>query len=152
MLYTCEQCLRPFQAPPSQRARFCDRNCYDKSREGIFKCDNCGKTFKYYKSHKRGKLIYCSQKCQLENMVDERHPHWQGKNYRKIFEKFLGRKLTSKDIVHHINGNHGDNRIENLVVTTRVEHPKKHPEAGYQKGHPQFNTGRTRFKKGHSYR
>ena len=139
MQYTCEQCSKAFQAPPCQKARFCNRKCYDKSREGVFACDNCSKNFTYYKSHKKGKLVFCSVKCQLEKMQGELHPRWKGKDYRYIFEKFIGRKLKTTDVIHHINGDHSDNRIENLMLTDRAGHCKIHlPRlgTGKSKSHP----------------
>jgi len=46
--------------------------------------------------------------------------------YRLIMEEHIGRYLNKKEIVHHINRDHTDNRIENLQIVNRVEHMKIH--------------------------
>lgn len=46
--------------------------------------------------------------------------------HRHIMEEFLGRKLSSNEVVHHKDGNKLNNNIDNLEVLTRSEHLKKH--------------------------
>jgi len=42
--------------------------------------------------------------------------------YRIVIESFLKRKLKTGEYIHHINGNHIDNSINNLCVVTNKEH------------------------------
>ena len=46
--------------------------------------------------------------------------------HREIMEEFIGRKLDSIEIVHHINEDRLDNRIENLEVLSMGEHFSLH--------------------------
>jgi hypothetical protein len=46
--------------------------------------------------------------------------------YRLIMEDKIGRYLKFNEVVHHINGNPSDNRIENLQLMTRADHTKLH--------------------------
>ena len=47
-------------------------------------------------------------------------------NYRKIVENFIGRELKSDEVVHHVNGNPKDNRIQNLRIMSSSDHAKLH--------------------------
>ena len=48
------------------------------------------------------------------------------KEHRLIMEQHLKRPLEIWEVVHHINGDQKDNRIENLQIMTAEEHGKIH--------------------------
>lgn len=50
--------------------------------------------------------------------------------YRLIIEKDLGRYLEKGEIIHHINSDVTDNRIENLEVMSQSEHITLHKKQG----------------------
>lgn len=59
------------------------------------------------------------------------HPKQNKRGYvaehRLVYERYLGRFLDSKEVIHHVNGNKEDNRIENLqIAVENSEHIKEH--------------------------
>lgn len=54
--------------------------------------------------------------------------------HRFNVEKHIGRKLFNFEVIHHINGNKIDNRIENLVLTNKSLHAKLHSPKGTKFG------------------
>jgi len=57
------------------------------------------------------------------------------REHRLIMEKHLGRYLTRKEIIHHINYNPSDNRLENLMLfPNQMAHAKYHFMHSVKKG------------------
>ena len=57
------------------------------------------------------------------------HPHNENGyvlEHRLVMEKYLGRYLQTKELVHHINHDRVDNRLDNLHLTNRAAHFKLH--------------------------
>jgi len=46
--------------------------------------------------------------------------------HRVLMEKYLGRRLSSGEVVHHKNGDSLDNRLSNLQVMEHGEHTRYH--------------------------
>jgi hypothetical protein len=94
------------------------------------KCKQCGKKFRAYKR----KHTFCSRICFTKNKIKgythtttgyklifmPHHPLATKKGYvlehRLVMMGHLKRNLTKKEVVHHINANRLDNRIENLQI------------------------------------
>ena len=54
--------------------------------------------------------------------------------HRWLMEQHIGRKLKTKEHVHHKNGNNLDNRPCNICLTTPSSHGKKHGRGNGKRG------------------
>jgi hypothetical protein len=112
------------------------------SRTTYRQCVICGKDFPHRPSEdSKGSIhTFCSMSCMNANkklglpfrqylaydgyivMSATDDGRKQIKLHRYLMEQFIGRKLLPREIVHHINNNKLDNRIENLKMMSRSEH------------------------------
>lgn len=114
------------------------------------KCLSCDEEFRVFpRDLRRGKGKFCSQKCANEYNGKEKaiprqvrsngyvylktydHPNRTAQNliaeHRVVVENEIGRYLTSKEVVHHIDENTQNNEIGNLYLCrTRLEHKIAH--------------------------
>jgi hypothetical protein len=65
---------------------------------------------------------------ELDHPAAMQNENWKGYVYEHILvsEKYLGRRLYSEEVVHHLDGIRNNNRNENLLVLTRGQHAKLH--------------------------
>lgn len=131
--------------PPrqSKAKTFCSISCSTKFRHKdnviFISCPQCKKEFRKYPDGAARK--YCSVKCyntiRSKNLPKYEYTKKENKNYktkkingkqiylhRWVIEQHIGRKLTRSEVVHHINGDPHDNRIQNLIVLSQSEHMK----------------------------
>jgi hypothetical protein len=99
---------------------YCNK-CAAIKRNGLF-------SYKNSPNWKGGRSISPDGYIQL--VLDKNDPyvsmaekmHKRVPEHRYIMACYLGRCLKKKELVHHINGNKTDNRIENLMIVTAKKH------------------------------
>lgn len=111
----CLQCNEKFIIPfyKSQQI-YCSVKCRNISYIGKF----CGKNGHTWKG---GRII---DQYGYICIAKPKHPYCDGKGYirehRLVMEKHLGRYLTKKEVVHHLDFNKANNKIENLHLFTDI--------------------------------
>ena len=144
----CNNCAKPFKARYRVRDESYQRYCSTefgniaKQTKQLRPCSNCGKeTFKSKQKLDGNIFFFCDNKCSSAFYSGSRNPNWQGGRYveeggrvfiatndgyiaehRLVVAKALGRDLRHFDEpIIHLNGNLGDNRLENLYIFPSFE-------------------------------
>lgn len=119
-VYECEVCgitVSTYRSPSAVRPRFCSLQCLGKSQRGV---NNPAYNGGRYKDSNGYIHIFLPD-----------HPHVDCRGYiyehRVVAEEKIGRLLTRKETVHHINHKRSDNRPENIeVCMNNGEHIRHH--------------------------
>jgi len=120
---TCVICGKEFRASRQIVNITCSPKCrgkqHSKDMTGRFRGENSS-------NWKGGRTIQVGYPC----LFKPDHPNANNRGYirehRYLMSEHLGRPLLDTEVVHHVNGDPFDNRLENLVVLTRSTHAKEH--------------------------
>jgi hypothetical protein len=130
---SCPICDKSFKTFPSKikdgRGKYCSRKCFYESQKGILKTPDTA----FKKGHtpwNKGDEEFPNTQGYIMKLARD-HPkanrHGYVRKARLVAEDILGRFLTNKETVHHINGNEGDDRPENLYLfSSNSEHVTYH--------------------------
>ena len=146
-MFVCQHCGNEFFVPQyeinyRQTIKYCSSDCYHKSTRKPLEyrtCLFCGNEFIVDNRHKNKKFCNVDCSCAYRRSAPRKSTLgangykyvWFSdgtgeKEHRYLMEQFLGRKLEPDEVVHHIDGNRGNNDLANLVVMKRNEHSSLH--------------------------
>ena len=135
---TCDYCGRFFTQKNRHAARnkrfYCTRECAwaDKVKKVVVTCDWCAQSFEKKRSDVvRSNHNLCDRGCYQDfinfTQAGATNQSLAGKViYRTLAELKIGRALTDDEEVHHIDGNHCNNALDNLAIMSRSEHVAFH--------------------------
>lgn len=113
----CVSCGAPFMVKSYERKRFCGHSCGGRYAKSLAPDMRGSKNPRYnggLSTMHDGRTVIC---CRDGSIMYY---------YRGVMAAHIGRLLRRDEIVHHVNGDRTDDRIENLEITTRAEHINHH--------------------------
>lgn len=149
---TCEVCGKKFHLKPyaikRNKHHTCSKECLNKLKSILYKGEGNhqyglkgdknasfkGEVILRKNNNLIERMVYkpehpysdCNGRVKEHRLVVEQHHEMFDHKYFKLIDnKYYLKKSVD---VHHINFNHNDNRIENLIPLTRSEHTKLHNE------------------------
>ena len=116
----CGVCDTEFSTYRKKFALFCSRTCASKAQS----TRQFGENNPAYKNGRK-----MTDQGYVQVLVDRSHPMAARGGYalehRLVMSEYLGRPLARYEVVHHINGDRTDNRIENLELCGKDD--ARHP-------------------------
>lgn len=119
MAVECPECGETFYAKPSYirngAGKHCSRECAGKARSRTLSGEG-------HWNWSTGRVVTRQGYIRVWVPSDHRFASMRPKNqggvleHRLVMAETLGRPLTNRETVHHINGDRSDNRLENLQL------------------------------------
>jgi hypothetical protein len=137
---TCKDCKKNLCEPNRRICHECHlariRNKYKEKggskfliRYGNGKCKNCGCIIKLNRKEQK----YCLKCSRIINSFGKTPNSYQiagGGGYswlhRRLAEDILKRKLSTNEVVHHVDHNSKNNNLKNLIIISRIYHGRLH--------------------------